>query len=269
MFARNYDDLPAARAYRKIRIQQMSLRCENLSKSFDGTHALHNLTLEFPASGLIAIIGPNGAGKTTLINVLTGFLKPNAGRFFLNKLELPSSPHKIARLGIARTFQDLRLISQVSVLENMMLARPNQKGEYFFAALFRRGVSDEEKQNHKEAMRWLEFVGLADSADQIVEELSYGQQKLLTIACCLATGSKILLLDEPVSGIHPEMVTKIANLLIELRKDGKLIIFIEHDIATVQQIADLVIVMDEGKIIAKGEPTEVLQRHELIEAFIK
>jgi ABC-type branched-subunit amino acid transport system ATPase component len=247
----------------------MKLRCENLSKSFDGTHALADLTLEFPSSGIVAVIGPNGAGKTTLLNVLTGFLAPQSGRFSLGEWELTGlAPHKIARLGITRTFQDLRLISQVSVLENVLLARPNQKGERLLPALLRFGVAAEEKLNHDESMRWLKFVGLADTAGQLAGELSYGQQKLLTLACCLATESKILLLDEPVAGVHPEMIQKILGLLSELRGQGKLIVFIEHDIAAVRQIADQVIVMDEGRIIAQGKPAEVLERPEIIEAYV-
>jgi len=122
-----------------------SLRCENLSKSFDGVHALAEVTMEFPSSGIIAIIGPNGAGKTTLLNVLTGFLQPQNGRFFFGERELTHMPpHKIAKLGITRSFQDLRLISQVSILENVLFARPNQKGEQLTTALLRFGIAAEE-----------------------------------------------------------------------------------------------------------------------------
>jgi ABC-type branched-subunit amino acid transport system ATPase component len=252
-----------------VSIHGQSLRCEGLRKSFDGVRALADVTLEFPSSGIVAIIGPNGAGKTTLINVLTGFLRADSGRSFLGARELTGlAPHKIARFGIGRTFQDLRLINLVSVLENVMLARPNQKGERLLPALFRFGVAIEEKRNHEEAMRLLRFVGLADKANELAGELSYGQQKLLTLACCLATEARILLLDEPVAGVHPEMVEKILVLLSELRGQGKLVVFIEHDIAAVRQVADQVMVMDEGRIIAQGEPAEVLERPEIIEAYV-
>lgn len=245
------------------------LRCENLSKSFGGVHALANAALEFPTSGIVAIIGPNGAGKTTLLNVITGFLRPNAGRAFLGDRELTRMPaHKIARLGIARTFQDLRLISQVSVLENVLTTRPNQQGEGVLRALFRFGVAAEEKKNHEAAMHWLEFVGLDRVARQPAGELSYGQQKLLTLACCLATEAPILFLDEPVAGVHPEMIEKILGLFRELRDLGKLVIFIEHDIASVREVADSVVVMDHGKIIAQGKPSDVLGRPEIIEAYV-
>ncbi|TAK99854.1 MAG: ABC transporter ATP-binding protein [Verrucomicrobia bacterium] len=246
-----------------------SLRCESLCKAFDGVRALRDVRLGFPSSGIVAIVGPNGAGKTTLINVLTGFLRPQTGRVFLDERQLCSlPPHKIARLGIARTFQDLRLISQVSAIENVLLARPNQKGERLLPALLRNGVATEEARNRDEAVRWLRFVGLADQANELAGELSYGQQKLLTLACCLATDARILLLDEPVAGVHPQMVAQILRLLRELRDLGKLVIFIEHDLASVRQVADLVVVMDEGKIIAQGKPSEVLDRPEIIEAYV-
>lgn len=245
------------------------LGCDGLRKSFDGTQALLDAHIEFPPSGIVAIIGPNGAGKTTLLNVFTGFLRPEAGKAFLGPCELTRlPPHKIARLGVARTFQDLRLISQVPVLENVLLARPNQKGERLLPALFRFGVAAEEARNRGEAIRWLKFVGLDGAVNEMAGSLSCGQQKLLTLACCLATDARILLLDEPVAGVHPDMVERILGLLRKLRDMGKLIVFIEHDIASVRQVADSVVVMDEGRIIAQGKPSEVLERPEIMEAYV-
>ena len=247
----------------------MILRCDNLVKAFDGTQALAGVTMAFPDSGIVAIIGPNGAGKTTLINVITGFLRAETGEVLLGEHQINHlAPHKVARLGLARTFQDLRLITLVSVLENVMLVRPNQRGERLLSALFRFGVAKEEARNRDAAMGLLRFVGLEGKADELAGELSYGQQKLLALACCLATEARILFLDEPVAGVHPEMVGKILGLLRELRGQGKLVVFIEHDIAAVRQVADLVIVMDHGKIIAQGKPSEVLERPEIIEAYV-
>jgi ABC-type branched-subunit amino acid transport system ATPase component len=246
-----------------------ALRCEKLCKAFDGVHAVDDVTVEFPVSGITAVIGPNGAGKTTLLNILTGFLRPNSGRCLLGEREttcLP--PHRIARLGVARTFQDLRLISQVSVLDNVMLARPNQRGERLIPALLRWGVVREEKANREEALRLLRFVGLETQAGELAGELSYGQQKLLTLACCLATEARVLLLDEPVAGVAPEMATQVLGLLRQLRDQGKLIVFIEHDMEAVRQVADLVIVMDDGKVIAQGPAHDVLERPEIMEAYL-
>lgn len=246
-----------------------TLRCNGLNKSFGGVQALADLSLTFPSTGIAAIIGPNGAGKTTLLNIITGFLRPQSGQCFLGQSEITRfSPHRIARLGVARTFQDLRLILQVPVIDNVMLARPRQRGERLLWALLRIGLAKEEAQNYQEAMRLLRFVGLADKRNELVDELSYGQQKLVTLACCLATEASILLLDEPVAGVHPEMVSQILGLLAELREAGKLLVFVEHDITAVRRIADSVIVMDKGRVIAQGAPSEVLERREIMEAYL-
>ena len=246
-----------------------SLSCNALFKSFDGVRALDDLNLEFPSTGITSIIGPNGAGKTTLINVLTGFLRPEAGHCLLGQREITHlPPHRIVRLGVARTFQDLRLIRQVSVLDNVMMARPNQRGESLLGALFRSGVAAEEARNRAESMRFLRFVGLEEKVNESAGELSYGQQKLVTLACCLATEARILLLDEPIAGVQPDMAIRILDLLRQLRDKGKLIIFIEHDISAVRQVADTLVVMDEGKIIAQGVPEDVLERSEIMEAYL-
>jgi ABC-type branched-subunit amino acid transport system ATPase component len=246
-----------------------SIRSEGISKSFDGMRALAGVDLQFPESGVVAIIGPNGAGKTTLLNVLTGFIRPDAGHCWLNEQQITKlAPYRIVRLGMARTFQDLRLITQVSVLDNVMTARPNQRGETLLGALFRLGVAAEEARDREVALRLLRFVGLEEKAEEPAGELSYGQQKLLALACCLATEAKILLLDEPVAGVHPEMIQQILDLLRQLREQGKLVIFIEHDIAAVRQVADVVVVMDEGRVIAQGAPGEVLERPEIMEAYL-
>lgn len=246
-----------------------SLRCESLSVSFDGVHALRQLSLVFPPSGVVAIIGPNGAGKTTLLNVITGFIRADAGYCLLGDRVISRLPaYRICQLGIARTFQDLRLISQVSVLENVMLARPRQRGEKLLQALLPLGSADEEKRNRDKVMSILEVVGLESAAPELAGELSWGQQKLVTLACCLATEARVLLLDEPVAGVHPQLAERILELLRQLRDAGKLVIFIEHDIASVRRAADRVIVLDEGKVIAQGAPSEVLERGEIMEAYV-
>lgn len=245
------------------------LRCIKIRKSFDGTAALDGLNLSLPASGLVAIIGPNGAGKTTLLNVATGFIRPEAGSVSLGETELTRlPPYRIVQVGIARTFQDLRLIGLISVLDNVMLARQSQKGEVLWRALTRIGVRVEERAHRERAMELLDFVGLAEKVGDTANTLSYGQQKLLTLACCLATEARILMLDEPVAGVHPAMAERILGLLQKLRDHDKLIVFIEHDIHAVKQIAERVIVMDHGKVIADGRPGDVLERPEILEAYV-
>jgi ABC-type branched-subunit amino acid transport system ATPase component len=248
---------------------KVSLSCRGVEKSFGGVRALSNIDLNFSSGRITSIIGPNGAGKTTLINILTGFLQPEAGKCFLGQQEISGlSVPRIARLGVGRTFQDLRMILGVPVLENLMLARPRQRGERLFGALLRLGLREEENSNYKEAIRLLRFVGLEQRASDLAGELSYGQQKLLSLACCLAMEAKIILLDEPVAGVHPNMAARILGVLQELRDQGKLIIFIEHDISAVRAVADHVVVMDQGQVIAQGVPGEVLERPEIVEAYL-
>lgn len=242
---------------------------QGIVKAFGGVKAIRHLDIEFPRSGIIAIIGPNGAGKTTLINILTGFIPPDQGSVLFNGRDISHlPPYKIAKLGIARTFQDLRLILQISTIENVLLAIPNQRGEHFLKAIFRIGLSEEVSLNQDEAIRLLRLVGLEEKAFGLAGELSYGQQKLLTIACCLATKAPVIILDEPVAGVHPELIAHISSLLQDIKKEERLIIFIEHDLSVVREIADIVIVMDEGGIIAQGHPKDVLERPEIMEAYL-
>ena len=231
--------------------------------------ALRDVNLCFPPSGITAIIGPNGAGKTTLLNVITGFIRADAGRCFLGSRLISQLPaYRIGQLGIARTFQDLRLIPQASVLDNVLLAPPHQQGEKLAFALLRIGVAGQEERNRDNAVRILDSVGLKDKKSQLAGELSWGQQKLLTLACCLAAEASILLLDEPVAGVHPELVAQILSVLRRVRDDRRLIIFIEHDIATVRELADHLIVVEGGRVIAEGTPNEVLDRREIIDAYV-
>jgi len=248
-----------------------TLSCRGVSMSFNGLSALAGVNLVFPSSGIVSIIGPNGAGKTTLIDILTGFIRPDSGSCFIGQREITHlPPDQIAALGITRTFQHLRCITQTSALENVLLARPRQRGESLLGALFRLGVAEEEKQNREIAKRLLESVGLghATTESDRAGELSYGQQKLLSLACCLATEAQMLLLDEPIAGVSPKRREQILKLLLTLGNQGMLIIFVEHDISAVKEVADQVIMMDEGKVIAHGVPSEVLARPEIMEAYI-
>lgn len=245
------------------------LACFQLCKSFGGTKALIDVTLRFPSTRIIAIIGPNGAGKSTLINVITGFIKADSGECSLGQKTLTGlRPHQIAHSGIARTFQDLRLIQKLSVCENVMLAFSRQLGENPWNAVFRPKVIKQQKALRVEAERLLHMVGLEECKRQLAGALSYGQQKLLTLTACIATGAQVLIFDEPVSGVHPEMSDRILSQLRELQQIGKSIVFIEHDLAAVRAIADLVIVMDAGKVIATGAAGDILNRAEILRAYV-
>jgi branched-chain amino acid transport system ATP-binding protein len=243
--------------------------CDGLYKQFDGTQALSGINIEFPEFGFTALIGPNGAGKTTLFNVLTGYVRPDAGRCFLGEREITHlASYKIARLGIARTFQEPRLIFQLSALENILLARRHHHGESLASAIVRRGVAKEEAGMRKDALDLLASVNLKHAAFEPARHLSYGQQKLLNLACCIATGARILLLDEPVTGVHPEIATNILQLALQYREQRRLVIFIEHDIQVVRQVAEQVIVLDSGKVIAQGPAQDVLMRPEVAEVYL-
>ncbi len=245
------------------------LRCENVCKRFGGNIALDDLSVRFPPSGIVAIIGPNGAGKTTLLNVLTGFVEPDSGDCLFGESAITRMPaHKIARLGIVRTFQELRIVRQESVLENIMLRFPRQRGEKFFGALLRFGVAAEESRNKGEAMRILSSVELEHKANDPSGELSYGEEKLLSLASCLAADARLNFFDEPIAGVHVAVRKQIVKLFKGMKNEGKLVIFIEHDIAFVREIAESLIVMDNGRIVAHGTPSEILNRRDILEAYI-
>ena len=245
------------------------LSCVDVSKAFDGVVALDRVSVSFAPGQLCAVIGPNGAGKTTLFNVLTGFVRPDAGRCLMGSREITHQrPNRIAREGLARTFQDLRLVRRLSVLENVLLAFPHQDGENLLRAVCRVGLYAQDSALRKEAIEILSTVNLAESRQKVAGELSYGQQKLLTMASCIATRAGTLLLDEPVSGVDPATAERVLRVLADLRAQGKTVVFVEHDITAVRQSADRVLVMSQGSVIADGIPEDVLGRRDILEAYV-
>lgn len=246
------------------------LHMRNLNKHFDGVTALDDFSCTLGEGDILGLIGPNGAGKTTLFNVLTGFIAADRGRVLWKGENLTRlSPHKRARLGIARTFQNLRLIRRISVLENVLLFFKDQPGERLSNVFFRRGkCRTQEARNRDKALSLLEHVGLDDKAHDPTEALSYGQQKLLSIVCCLAADAQVLLLDEPVAGIAPEMIDKILEVIQGLPKQGKSVILIEHNLDAVMQVCTRVVFMDAGAKISEGTPQQVRDDPRVIEAYI-
>lgn len=245
-----------------------TFRCESLSHAYDAVIALNDVSLRFEQGTITAIIGPNGAGKTTLVDVLTGFLRPNDGRWYCGNHEITGYPaFRISRLGVARTFQDLRLIERITVLENVLLAHHSTKGESFWPTLLGLGRREESRKEWL-SKDLLDFVGLGREPDALAGTLSFGQQKLLALACCLGTGAAVLFLDEPVAGVHPRLAEELLSKLRDLCDAGKTIVFIEHDLVAVRQVADRLVVMDQGSIIADGQPGEVLEEGEILSAYI-
>lgn len=258
----------------------MNIGVEDLQKQFGGVVALDAVSLEFEAGSVTAVIGPNGAGKTTLFNVIAGFLKPDRGDVFLvpdvdggsgqgreSILGLP--PNEIALRGVGVLFQDIRIFEKLTALENVAVGAKNQPGESPLNCLLRPAlVAAREKDVISKARHYLEYVGLADKAHLWAEQLSYGQQKLMAIARLLAGEAKVLLLDEPTSGVHPDMIDKLLELIQRLADgDGKVVIMIEHNLNVVRRVGDWVYLMAGGRVEVFGKPDEVLRDAALLEAF--
>ncbi len=246
------------------------LDVKGLEKNFDGVRALANFSCSVRHTEMLGLIGPNGAGKTTFFNVLSGFLSPERGTIIFKGNDITKTPpHRIANLGISRTFQNLRLIRQISVLDNVLLSFQQQPGEKLRNVFFHWSHSKErENGNRQEALALLAEAGLSHKADDLAEELSYGQQKLLCLGCCLAAKSDVLLLDEPVAGIAPEMRERILETIRGLPAKGKTVILIEHDLDAVMRVCDHVIFMDAGVKVSEGTPENVRNDPRVIEAYI-
>lgn len=247
------------------------LQIANISKSFDGLQAVQHLTLSIQTGKITSLIGPNGAGKTTLFNIVTRFLNADQGAVkFKNQSMSNLTPWRVVQMGVARTFQNLRLFRSLTVLENVLLGIKGQRGEQFINALLRfNRNSNDHIHNIKRAEELTDIVGLSTHRNELADNLSYGQQKLLSIACCLAGDPELLLFDEPVSGVQPEMIKKIEGLIKDLvQKQRRTVFLIEHDIDFVLRISDTVVVMDEGRKIVEDKPDSIRSNSAILEAYL-
>ncbi|MGI5330416.1 branched-chain amino acid ABC transporter ATP-binding protein/permease [Actinomadura nitritigenes] len=245
------------------------LRAEGLSKRFGGITAAKNIDLELRRGTVTALVGPNGAGKTTAFNLLTGTVVPDTGSVTLNGAELVGMrPDLVVRAGLVRTFQDVRLLNRLTCLENVMLAVPGQPGERL-GRLFApgRGVSRADREAAAEAMRWLEFVGMAGQAATPADALSYGQSKLVSLARALATRADVLLLDEPASGVDAAWVETMLAMVAAVRDEGRTVCLVEHNLDVVRRLADHTYFMELGEITASGTLDELTGSARLAEAY--
>lgn len=246
------------------------LQATELSKSFGGIKAVNNARLEVLQGSITGLIGPNGAGKTTLFNLLSNFIEPDRGKIIFDRQPIHNlPPHQIATKGFIRTFQVARVLSRLSVLENMLLATPNQTGENFFKVWFEQSkLRAEERQNKERAMDILESVGLAAKAHDYAGALSGGQRKLLEMARTLMTNPKLILLDEPAAGVNPTLINQICEHIVNWNRQGITFLIIEHNMDVIMSLCDRVWVLAEGTNLAEGTPKEIQNNQKVLQAYL-
>ena len=246
------------------------LQATKLSKSFGGIKAVNNAYIEVNYGSITGLIGPNGAGKTTLFNLLSNFIQPDSGTILFDNQPIHHLPsHKIATKGFIRTFQVARVLSRLSVLENMLLATPNQTGENFFRVWFQQSkLRTEERENKERAMNILESVGLAAKAHDYAGALSGGQRKLLEMARTLMTNPKLILLDEPAAGVNPTLIDQICEHIVNWNQQGISFLVIEHNMDVIMSLCDRVWVLAEGTNLAEGTPEEIQNNESVLEAYL-
>ncbi|HZZ42365.1 MAG TPA: ABC transporter ATP-binding protein [Tepidisphaeraceae bacterium] len=247
------------------------LEIKNLSVNFGGLKALSDFSLSLNQGDLIGLIGPNGAGKTTTFNIVTGVYRPTTGQVLLNNRSISGrKPFRINRLGIARTFQNIRLFSELSVLDNVIVGFNQSIGHSFLGAVLRSPKHTREDRSHeRDAMDLLETFGIADRAHDLATNLPYGSQRRLEIARALATRPKVLLLDEPAAGMNPHEKQDLIRLIRFVREKFQIGIWlIEHDMKLVMSICDRITVLDHGETIAEGPPAQIQCHPKVIEAYL-
>lgn len=252
------------------------LETKNLTMDFGGLRAVDNINFQVNKGEIVALIGPNGAGKTTFFNCITGVYKPTGGDVFISpdgtKTERINGlkPNVVTEKGLARTFQNIRLFQNMTVLENVMIGRHCRLSAGLLGAIFRtKATVKEEKKVVQDSYEILEEIGLTEYANEFAKNLPYGAQRRLEIARAMATEPFLLLLDEPAAGMNPQETKELDETILQIRKNNKIsILLIEHDMSLVMSVSERIFVVDYGKLIAEGTPDEIKKNPEVIKAYL-
>ncbi|MBD2022619.1 ABC transporter ATP-binding protein [Leptolyngbya sp. FACHB-36] len=251
-------------------LQLPLLAAGGLVKSFGGLRAVDNASIEVAKGSITGLIGPNGAGKTTLFNLLSNFIRPDKGRVLFDGEPIQMlQPHEVAQRGMIRTFQVARVLSRLSVMENLLLATQQQSGERFWGTWFRyKQIMAEERQQRDRALAILESIGLAHMANEYAGALSGGQRKLLEMGRALMSNPKLILLDEPAAGVNPTLINQICDRIQSWNREGMTFLIIEHNMDVIMSLCDRVWVLAEGRNLASGTPSEIQTNSQVLEAYL-
>jgi ABC-type branched-subunit amino acid transport system ATPase component len=247
------------------------LRLDALTKDFGGLRAVDHCSFEVPTHTIFGLIGPNGSGKSTIFNMITGFLEPTSGHVFFKNQDITNKkPDQINHLNVARTFQLVKVFRNMTVMENLLLAPKRQSGENLLWALVQpRRMFEEEKENTVRARALLDLIGLREAENALAGSLSYAEQKMVEISRAMMTEPEIILLDEPASGINPTLMNRILNYIRELRdRQGKTFLIVEHDMRVVMNLCERIVVLNYGRKIAEGTPSEISCNPLVIDAYL-